>query len=148
VYEPIRVFTPTAFSRFLEERALPYIVVARLTSYLKSRLYQITQWRALDSIYSVSEFRFQLWQWKEPRRFVVVREMVQTKKPAVGRKLIDLSDYVFRVFVTNRADAALEISRNYNGRAAVECRIDELGKRVGGRSLLSAVVFRSKTSVG
>jgi hypothetical protein len=33
---------------------------------------------------------------------------------------------VFRVFVTNRSDSALEIWRDYNGRAAVECRIDEL----------------------
>jgi hypothetical protein len=32
------------FLSFLEERALPYIVVAQLTSYLKSRLYQVTEW--------------------------------------------------------------------------------------------------------
>ena len=32
------------FLSFLDERALPYIVVARLTSYLKSRLYQTTKW--------------------------------------------------------------------------------------------------------
>jgi hypothetical protein len=55
-----------------------------------------------------------------------VREELQAKKPTVGRKLIDLPGYVFRVFVTNRNDSALEIWRDYNGRAAVECRIDEL----------------------
>ena len=119
-------FYADKFLSFLEERALPYIVVARLTTYLKSRLYQITQWQALDAIYSVSEFRFKLWNWKMPRRFVVVREQVQTTKPAVGRKLIDLPGYVFRVFVTNRNDPALEIWRDYNRRACVECRIDEL----------------------
>jgi hypothetical protein len=85
--------------------------VARLTTYLKSRLYQITQWQAVDAIYSVSEFRFKLWNWKSERRFVVVREQLQTNKPAVGRKLIDLLGYVFRVFVTNRNDSALEIWR-------------------------------------
>jgi hypothetical protein len=111
---------------FLEQRALPYIVVARLTTYLKSRLYQVTQWQAVDATYSVSEFKFKLWNWKEPRRFVVVREQVQTTKSAVGRKLIDLPGYVFRVFVTNRDDAALDIWRDYNHRACVECRIDEL----------------------
>jgi hypothetical protein len=111
---------------FLEERSLAYIVVARLTSYLKSRLYQITEWQAVDAIYSVSEFRFKLWNWETQRRFVVVREELQAKKPAVGRKLIDLPGYVFRVFVTNRNDSPLEIWRDYNGRAAVECRIDEL----------------------
>ena len=114
------------FLQFLEEHALPYIVVARLRTYLKSRLYQITEWQTLDAIYSVSEFRFKLWNWKAARRFVVVREMVQPKKSAVGRKLIDLPGYVFRVFVTNLCDSALEIWRDYNGRAAVECRIDEL----------------------
>jgi hypothetical protein len=49
--------------------------------------------------YSVSEFRFKLWNWKSTRRFVVVREEVQSNKAAVGRKLIDLPGYVFRVFV-------------------------------------------------
>ena len=114
------------FLSFLEERALPYIVVARLTSYLKSRLYQVTQWQAIDKIYCVTEFNFKLWNWKTERRFVVVREEVQTNKAAVGRKLLDLPGYVFRVFVTNRRDPVLEIWRDYNGRATVECRIDEL----------------------
>ena len=111
---------------FLEERALPYVVVARLTTYLKSRLYQISHWQALDPVYALSEFRFKLWNWKTERRFVVVREELQPIKPAVGRKLLELPGYVFRVFVTNRNDPALEIWRDYNGRAAVECRIDEL----------------------
>jgi hypothetical protein len=44
----------------------------------------------------------------------------------VGRKLLDLPGYAFRVFVTNRRDPALEIWRDYNGRATVECRIDKL----------------------
>ena len=114
------------FLSFLEERALPYIVVARLTSYLKSRLYQVSQWQAIDKIYCVTEFHFKLWNWKTERRFVVVREEVQTNKAAVGRKLLDLPGYVFRVFVTNRHDSPLEIWRDYNGRATVECRIDEL----------------------
>jgi Transposase DDE domain group 1 len=114
------------FLSFLEERQLAYIVVARLTPYLKSRLYQLNEWQAIDAIYSVSEFGFKLWNWKSTRRFVVVREEVQSNKAAVGRKLIDLPGYVFRVFVTSRSDSALEIWRDYNGRAVVECRIDEL----------------------
>jgi hypothetical protein len=65
-------FYADSFLSILEERALSYIVVARLSTYLKSRLYQVSQWQAIDSI-SLSEFRFKLWNWKEPRRFVVVR---------------------------------------------------------------------------
>ena len=94
-------FYANQFLSFLEERALPFIVVARLTSYLKSGLYQITEWQAIDKIYCVTEFNLKLWNWKRERRFVVVREEVQTNKAAVGRKLIDLPGYVFRVFATN-----------------------------------------------
>jgi Transposase DDE domain group 1 len=119
-------FYADTFLSFLEERSLPYIVVARLTTYLKSRLHQITDWQAIDASYSVCEFRFKLWNWQTERRFVAVREQVQSNKAAVGRKLIDLPGYVFRIFVTNRNDSVLEIWRDYNGRAAVECRIDEL----------------------
>jgi hypothetical protein len=79
-------FYADQFLSFLEERALPYIVVARLTSYLKSRLYQITEWQAIDRIYCVTELNFKLWNWKTARRFVVVREEVQTNKAAVGRR--------------------------------------------------------------
>jgi Transposase DDE domain group 1 len=119
-------FYADAFLSFLEERSLAYIVVARLTPYLKSRLYQISDWQTLDGIYSVSEFRFKLWNWQTLRRFVVVREQIQRNKAAVGRKLIDVPGYTFRIFVTNRNDSVLEIWRDYNGRAAGECRIDEL----------------------
>jgi hypothetical protein len=119
-------FYADQFLSFLEERALPYIVVARLTTYLKGRLYQITEWQAIDTSYCVTEFHFKLWNWKTQRRFVVVREEVQTNKAAAGRKLLDLPGYVFRVFVTNHHDSPLEIWRDYNGRATAECRIDEL----------------------
>jgi hypothetical protein len=50
---------------------------------------------------------------------------------AVGRKLIDVPGYVFRVFVTNRSDAALEVWRDYNGRATVECRIAAHVQKLG-----------------
>jgi hypothetical protein len=42
-------FYADKFGTFLEERSVGYIVVARLTTYLKSRLYQITEWQALST---------------------------------------------------------------------------------------------------
>jgi hypothetical protein len=82
-------FCADQFLSFLEEHALPYILVARLISYLKSRLYQVTLWQAIDKIYCVTEFNFKLWNWKTEQRFVVVREEVQTNKATVGRNLLD-----------------------------------------------------------
>lgn len=111
---------------FLEARGLSSIVVGRMTQQVKSHCRQIQQWMALDEDYAVGEFRAQLLGWSRPRRFVVVRERVREKKEAVGRKLIEVPGYTFRVFVTNPDLAAAEVWRRYNGRAAVEQRIEEL----------------------
>jgi len=46
----------------------------RERTFLASHQISSSQWQAVDSNYSVSEFEFKLWNWKAPRRFVVVRE--------------------------------------------------------------------------
>ena len=111
---------------FLEERGLTYIVVARLTSYVRRKAVGLRQWIHIDENYAVSEFEAQLFGWKKPRRFVVVRELVRDKKEAVGRKLLDVPGYTFRIFVTNRVEDALVLWRDYNQRAIIEQRIEEL----------------------
>jgi len=115
-----------ALLAFLEQRRLAYLVVARLTSRLKRRAAVLQQWQELDENYAVGEFRLRLLGWSVERRFVVVRERVREDKEAVGRKLIDVPGYTFRVWVTNRVEPALELWRDYNGRATVEQRIEEL----------------------
>jgi hypothetical protein len=44
----------------------------------------------------------------------------------LGRKLFDVPGYTFRIFVTHRPDPPEEIWRDYNQRACVEQRIEEL----------------------
>jgi len=112
--------------RYLEELKLGYIVVARLTPWLKREAARVTEWRALDGIYSVGEFELKLLGWDRARRFVVVREEIQERKPSRGRKLFEVPGYTFRVFVTSLPDAPEEIWRDYNQRACVEQRIEEL----------------------
>ena len=112
--------------QYLEERGLSYIVVARLTRWLKREAARVKAWRALDGIYAVGEFCLQLFEWDRPRRFVVVREQLREAKRSPGRKLFEVPGYTFRVFVTNRPDLPEEIWRDYNQRACVEQRIEEL----------------------
>jgi hypothetical protein len=112
--------------KYLEEIGLSYIVVARLTRWLKQEAARVKEWRALDAVYAVGEFRLQLLGWDRARRFVVVREQLQERKHSLGRKLFDVPGYTFRIFVTNRPDPAEEIWRDYNQRACVEHRIEEL----------------------
>src|SRR5205814_1339715 len=48
---------------FLEQRLLPYIVVARLTPWVKRAAQRVAQWTMLDDDYAVLEFRIQLHGW-------------------------------------------------------------------------------------
>jgi hypothetical protein len=111
---------------FLEERGLSYIVVARMTRWLKRQAARVEPWTELDENYAVGEFRLQLYGWEQQRRFVVIRERVRGEKPSLGRKLLDLPGYTFRVFVTNGSQLPQEVWRDYNQRADVENRIAEL----------------------
>jgi Transposase DDE domain group 1 len=116
---------------FLEQRCLPYIVVTRLTQWVKREAQRIEQWTAVDHDYAVGEFQLRLHNWKAARRFVVVRERVREKRGSVGRKLIDIPGYTFRIFVTSCTAPPLAIWREYNLRADMENRIEELKNDLG-----------------
>jgi len=116
---------------FLEQKSLPYVVVARLTVQLKRRAAGVQNWEQVDEHYAVGEFKAQLLGWAQERRFIVVREQVREGKEAVGRKLIDVPGYTFRIWVTNRSESALVLWRDYNGRATIEQRIEELKNDLG-----------------
>src|ERR1700686_597080 len=117
--------------RFLEQRLLPYIVVARLTPWVKRPAHRVEQWAILDDDYAVGEFQLRLHGWDRERRFVVIREQVREGRDSVGRKLIDVPGYTFRVFVTSCADPPEETWRGYNRRADMENRIAELKHDLG-----------------
>jgi hypothetical protein len=113
---------------FLESRALPYIIVAKMTFHIKSKLRHLSQWRALDATHSVSEFTGKLHGWTTTRRFLVVRELACEKNDhqTKGRKLLDVPGYTYRVWVSNSDEPAETIWRDYNLRATMEQRIEEL----------------------
>src|ERR1700694_2712755 len=116
---------------FLEQRLLPYIVVARLTLWVKRAAQGVGHWTMMDDDYAVGEFQLRLQGWNRERRFVVIREQVREGRDSVGRKLIDVPGYTFRVFVTSCADPPEEIWRGYNRRADMENRIAELKHDLG-----------------
>jgi len=105
---------------------LLYVIVARMTSTLKRKCAGIKEWTVIDEHHDAGEFTVKLFGWTQERRFVVVRERVRETQAAVGRKLLDVPGYTFRVWVTNRAESALELWRDCNQRACVEQRIEEL----------------------
>jgi hypothetical protein len=119
-------FFAESLLEFLETAKLPYVIVARLSANIKRQASAVCQWTQIDELYAVSEFSTKLEGWKMARRFVVVRERIRECKSALGRKLIDVPGYTFRIFVTNRSEEPLILWRDYNKRACVEQRIEEL----------------------
>jgi hypothetical protein len=111
---------------FLEDRSLSYVIVARLTKNIKRMAAGLSHWTPIDEDYAAGEFSIQLSGWKRVRRFVVIRERIRESKAAVGRKLLHVPGYTFRIFVTNRSEEALILWRDYNKRALIESRIEEL----------------------
>jgi hypothetical protein len=119
-------FFDGSFLDFLEARALPYVVVARMTRTLRRQCAGIKNWTGIDESHAAGEFTVKLFGWAKERRFVVVREQVRETKAAVGRRLLEVPGYTFRVWVTNRSESPLALWRDYNGRAGIEQRIEEL----------------------
>jgi hypothetical protein len=119
-------FFDQALLGFLEERALPYIIVARMTRALKAAAAALKDWAPIDEHYSAASFQLKLHGWSKERRFVVIRELEREDKSAVGRRLIEVPGYTYRVLVTSRDEDPVELWRDYNQRACIEQRIEEL----------------------
>ena len=67
----------------------------------------------------MGEYSLQLLGWLRPRRFVVIREQLRAERASLGRKLLEVPGYTYRVFVTNFTLPREEIWRDYNRRADV-----------------------------
>ena len=80
---------------FLEQRSLPYIVVARLTKWIKREAQRVPTWKTLDGSFSVGEFRVQLLGWERARRFVGVRELVREGRNGVGFHTPSYADLIY-----------------------------------------------------
>jgi hypothetical protein len=119
-------FFDQALLEFLEERGLPYVMVAPLTPRLKRQCAGVKAWTVIDEQLAAGELWLQTLGATKARRFVVIRERIREGKLALGRQLLEVPGYTFRLWVTNRTDSALELWRDYNGRACVEQRIEEL----------------------
>jgi hypothetical protein len=115
----------------LETLGLPYIVVAKMTRQVKSSLRSVGEWRRVDATHCAGEFTLRLQGWSKARRFVVVRERVSEEgeakaNKALGRKLLDVPGYTYRVWCTNSLETPEVVWRDYNQRATIEQRIEEL----------------------
>jgi hypothetical protein len=114
---------------------VPFIVVAKLTRPVQSLLRRETQWLPTGIAGTeVAELEHREADVPASARFLAIRHRLKDKTNRAGGKLlIDCPGYLYQVLVTNlpRTVSALDVWRDYNGRAACENVIKELDAGYG-----------------
>ena len=113
----------------LEERRLPYIVVAVLHHKITDLLRKETIWEpsAVPGT-EVAEVIYRGARWSRERRLILIRHRMAEKKRTGGKMLLDCPGYAYQALVTSLPPrvAPIEVWRDYNGRAGIENVIKEL----------------------
>ena len=118
----------------LEEKKLPYIVVARLLQPLQRLLRQDLIWESSEVPGTdVAEVWHQEVNWRQPRRVILIRHRVAEKERPCGKQLLDCPGYLYQALVTNLPPSVRPIAvwREYNGRAGCEEVIKQLDADFG-----------------
>jgi hypothetical protein len=118
----------------LEQRSLPYIVVARLLQPVQRLLRQDLIWEPSEVPGTdVAEVWHQEIHWPQPRRLILLRHRVAEKERPGGKRLVDCPGYLYQALVTNLPASVRPIAvwREYNGRAGCEEVIQQLDADFG-----------------
>ena len=110
----------------LERRDLPYAIAVRVHTLLKHAIVRLSDWQPVARGLEVAQTHYLAPSWKHSRRIVVVRERINERPDAKGRKLFELPGYTFHTLVTTLDLPAIDVWRFYNGRADCENRLKEL----------------------
>lgn len=109
---------------FLESRNAIFVIVAKLTKPIKTKLTALS-YKIHSSGIETTEFMYQPKGWEREYRFVAIRRPVP-EDPTDQLTLFSMGKYSYQVIVTNMKLTPLNTWKFYNGRASVELIIKEL----------------------
>jgi len=116
----------------LETKQINYVVAGRMHQGIQDKIRQIKTWTAIGFGIWISETEYKATKWEKARRLVVVRQSVDLRPKATGKKLKLFDDkefyqqYRYHTFYTNQSLPAVQIWQQYKGRGDCENRIKEL----------------------
>lgn len=131
------------FIEYLENKGHSYILSVPITQPIQRQITQVSQWERIEDGLEVGAFSFEHAdaKWTRPRRYVVVRQHVETRPGAPGKhgkqmmlfeEYEELGQYRYSVFITNdHALPAVEVWRQYRPRANDENVIKDLKEGLG-----------------
>ena len=124
-------FGEASVQNMAETLGLKFVLATRLTQKVQSVCRQDdAQWQPTE----IPGLEVQEVELDRPgRRLIVIRQRVKQRPEAGGKTLLEVPGYRFQALVTNlpRRVDALNVWRQYNGRADLENRIKELGEQFG-----------------
>ena len=94
-------FWTSAVLRQLEQSGLNYIVVARLLPTVRRLVSGLSNWVELDQATAVAECEYQMGNWAQSRRLVVVRHRLVER--AGSGVLLEVPSYGYSLYLTNLA---------------------------------------------
>jgi hypothetical protein len=122
-------FQNDAWISLLEEKGLPYIVVADLSTPIKKFLRRETCWQptAMAGVEVADEIHISR-SASRPRRLVLLRRRIDAQGRGGGKMLLDCPGYKYQALLTSLPPSvsAVDVWREYNGRASMENVIKEL----------------------
>ncbi len=108
-------FFVTRFLTFFEQQDLPYIIMARLTPVLRRLvLHRLPDpaWRRVSQGIDVAEMLVSLPSWQGlPAESVCLRQELQERPQAAGRRLLECPGYTYQLMVTSLPYAAELVCR-------------------------------------
>jgi len=116
----------------LENQQINYVIAGRMHQGIQAKIKQIKSWTALGCGIWISETEYKAAKWDKTRRVVVVRQSVDLRPKATGKKLKLFDDkefyeqYRYHTFYTDQTLPATQIWEQYKGRGDCENRIKEL----------------------
>ena len=125
-------FASDAIFKHIEKKQINYVIAGRMHAPLQDKIKQLKTWNAIGLGIWISETEYKASKWESPRRVVVVRQSVDLRPKATGKKLKLFDDreyyeqYRYHTFYTNQKLPATQIWEQYKGRGDCENRIKEL----------------------
>jgi len=125
-------FASDSIFKQLEHRNIPYVIAGRMHALMQEKIKQLKTWTAIGKGIWISETSYKASKWENERRVVVIRQSVDLRPKASGKKLKLFDDkefyekYRYHSFYTNQNLPASQIWEQYKGRGDCENRIKEL----------------------
>ena len=125
-------FASDTIFKYLEKEQINYVVAGRMHQGIQDKIKQLKTWTAIGFGIWISETEYKAAKWEKARRVVIIRQSVDMRPKATGKKLKLFDDkefyecYRYHTFYTNQNLPATQIWEQYKGRGDCENRIKEL----------------------